>query len=320
MGTAYYKSLLTKQEQSAYDMIVHALRRYESRIRLPMIPLDSANRAFSAVRLDHAELFFMDNGVVFHSSILHTEIDISYTYPLLEAGKLLEQMNRIANEVASRCQGMDAQRIASYLHNFLVERITYSECNNRRNEAHNIVGALINHSCVCEGYAKAYKFLCDKAGVPCMVVTGTAAGSNGFHESHAWNIVKIGQDCCHVDVTFDEYVDRAYCSQSHLFLSTDEVLVGHTIAPEFSVPNCPRSHLPLVRVNGVDGFMNAVRQDQHNKPSYSEYVLPSYVDPKAFTDAIAHEFSIFDLLLSSRIRGFFYSDCPKVNVIGVKWR
>lgn len=320
MGTAYYKSLLTKQEQSAYDTIVRALRRYESRIRLPVIPLDSANRAFSAVRLDHAELFFLDNGAVFRSSILHTEIDISYTYPLQEAGKLLGQMNHIANEVASRVRGTDDHRIAAYLHNYLVERITYSEGINRRNEAHNIVGALINHSCVCEGYAKAYKFLCDKAGVPCMVVTGTAAGSNGIHEGHAWNIVRIGQDCCHVDVTFDEYVDHAYCSQSHLFLSTDEVLVGHTIAPEFSVPHCPRSHLPLVRVNGVDGFMNAVRQDQHKNLGYSEYVLPSYVNPKAFTAAIAHEFSIFDLLLNSRIRGFFYSDCPKVNVIGVKWR
>ena len=320
MGTTYYKSLLTKQEQSAYDTILRALRRYESRISLPVIPLESANRAFSAVRLDHAELFFLDNNITLRSSILFTEIGISFTYPLQEAGKLLGQMNRIANEVASKVRGMDNRQIATYLHNYLVERITYSEGNDRRNEAHSIVGALINHSCVCEGYAKAYKFLCDKTGVPCMVVTGTAAGSNGIYEGHAWNIVRIGQDCCHVDVTFDEYVDRAYCSQSHLFLSTAEVLVGHTITPEFSVPQCPRSHLPLVRVRGVDGFMNAVRQDQHKNLGYSEYVLPSYVDPKAFTEAITHEFSIFDLLLSSRIRGFFYSDCPKVNVIGVKWR
>lgn len=320
MGTAYYKSLLNKQEQSAYDTIVCALQRYESKIRLPMIPLDSAKRAFSAARLDRPELFFLDNGATFRSSILHTEIDVCFTYSLQESRKLLGQLNRIANEVASKVRGMDNQRAATYLHNYLVERTTYSENKNRRNEAHNIVGALLNHSCVCEGYAKAYKYLCDKAGVPCMVVTGTAVGSNGIREAHAWNIVKIGPDCCHVDVTFDEYVDQAYCSQSHLFLSTSEILVGHTIAPEFPVPHCPRSHLPLVRVNGVEGFMNALRQDQQKKLCYSEYVLSSYVDPKAFTEKITHEFSIFDLLLSSRIKGYFYSNCPKVNVIGVKWR
>lgn len=320
MGTAYYRSLLNAQEQTAYDTIVHSFRRFKSKVKIPAMSADSADRAYTAVRLDNPELFFLDNHFTFRMSMLYTVIEVNFLYSLPEAAKLLDRMKRIAGEVVSKIRGMQDHQIAAYLHDYLVERITYSGSNNQRNEAHSIVGALIHHSCVCEGYAKAYKFLCDRAGVPCMVVTGTAAGSDGHYEGHAWNIVKIGSDCCHVDVTFDEYVERTYCSRAHLFLSTDEILVAHRISPVFPVPNSPRSHLPLVRVKSVEGLMEALRQDQHKKLGYSEYVLPSYVEPQKFTAEVAQKFSLPDLLLVGKIRGYFYSDCQKVNVIGVKWR
>ena len=60
-------------------------------------------------------------------------------------------------------------------------------------------GALVEGSAICEGYAKAFKLLCNRAGIACEIVGGTVNG-----EAHMWNYVQIGGDYYLVDATFDD--------------------------------------------------------------------------------------------------------------------
>ncbi len=53
---------------------------------------------------------------------------------------------------------------------------------------------------VCEGYAKAFQYLCDLGGVDCYTVTGKMSGGTGAG-SHMWNIVRLGEISYLVDVT-----------------------------------------------------------------------------------------------------------------------
>ena len=57
---------------------------------------------------------------------------------------------------------------------------------------------------VCEGYSKAFKYLCDLSAftddITCSLVTGTMAGGTGAG-NHMWNIVAIGSSNYLVDVT-----------------------------------------------------------------------------------------------------------------------
>ncbi|MDE7194875.1 MAG: Ig-like domain-containing protein, partial [Oscillospiraceae bacterium] len=53
---------------------------------------------------------------------------------------------------------------------------------------------------VCEGYAKAFQYLCDLGGVDCYTVTGTMSGGTGAG-GHMWNIVRLGEISYLVDVT-----------------------------------------------------------------------------------------------------------------------
>ena len=59
---------------------------------------------------------------------------------------------------------------------------------------------------VCEGYSKAFKYLCDlsslESGVECLLVTGYMATSNGGGGGHMWNIMKMDDGKSYlVDVT-----------------------------------------------------------------------------------------------------------------------
>jgi hypothetical protein len=67
-----------------------------------------------------------------------------------------------------------------------------------QNSAATAYGALVNGLAVGEGYAMAYKALCDELGLDleCDVVLGTLNG-----KQHAWNIVKLEDYYYHIDVS-----------------------------------------------------------------------------------------------------------------------
>lgn len=59
---------------------------------------------------------------------------------------------------------------------------------------------------VCEGYSRAFKVLCDKLGIPCILAVGNAIGALGEEpESHMWNEVKMTDGYWYaVDVTWND--------------------------------------------------------------------------------------------------------------------
>ena len=73
--------------------------------------------------------------------------------------------------------------------------------------AHDAAGALLDGRAVCDGYAKAFKLLCDAYDIPCLIVPGTAT-QNGKSEPHAWNYVQMENgEWYAVDVTWDDHED-----------------------------------------------------------------------------------------------------------------
>ena len=65
-------------------------------------------------------------------------------------------------------------------------------------DSHNIVGVLIDHVAVCEGYAKTMQLLLNKSGIKNVYIVGTSRG-----EGHAWNKVKLGGNYYNLDSTWD---------------------------------------------------------------------------------------------------------------------
>ncbi len=72
-------------------------------------------------------------------------------------------------------------------------------------------GALVDRRSVCEGYAEAFKLLCDKAKIQCVLVAGMAhADSNKEREAHMWAYVRMDDGKWYaVDVTWNDAGDRA---------------------------------------------------------------------------------------------------------------
>jgi len=81
---------------------------------------------------------------------------------------------------------------------------------------------------VCEGYARSYKALMDKLGVPCVIVQGEGYSNPeiGIGEAHAWNYVQIDEKWYAVDPTWNDTTGK---KDSYLFLGSADITADHSV-------------------------------------------------------------------------------------------
>lgn len=113
-----------------------------------------------------------------------------------------QTLEAIRSNVVANATGSDYEK-AKQVHDALVDEISYDETLSRTH-THDIYGALVEKSVVCEGYAKAYKYLLDGLGIPCVLVSGQGTNSKGETEEHIWNYVFLEGKWYAVDVTWDD--------------------------------------------------------------------------------------------------------------------
>lgn len=150
---------------------------------------------------DHPELFYIDFNRV---SVMFAPFTSVVSMKMLYPKDRCEHMKRDIADVISKVERLCAasKDKEKTVHDYLVQNVSYST-DLYASDAHSIKGALLDGAAVCEGYARAFKLLCDAVELPCILINGTATDSNGNTEKHAWNIIRKNKANYHVDVTWD---------------------------------------------------------------------------------------------------------------------
>ncbi|MBQ8514374.1 MAG: hypothetical protein IJ496_03155 [Ruminococcus sp.] len=68
--------------------------------------------------------------------------------------------------------------------------------------AHGLAGVLYDTNAVCEGYAKTFKILCDREGIPCLTILGNYDAET--LTAHMWNYVYLDGAWYACDPTWDD--------------------------------------------------------------------------------------------------------------------
>jgi hypothetical protein len=88
-------------------------------------------------------------------------------------------------------------------HDIIIRAIDYSYNASGQPEqsvwAHSVAGVFTGQGAVCEGYAKCFEYLLNKAGIPNIYILGT-----GAKEAHAWNAVELSGQWYLCDITWDD--------------------------------------------------------------------------------------------------------------------
>ena len=210
---------------------------------------NSFQLAINAISFDHPEIFYIDISKLYLLTKITTKL-WTVTYDVQIGGN--NGQNYLNSTFANESQVNQAiyqiekekQIIKSGLssniegkirgvHDYLITNLEYDSTVSKDN-IYNLYGALINKSTVCEGYARAFKYLMDDMGIPCIIVCGDAINSEGQIESHAWNYVKIDENWYAIDVTWDDpvIIGNGYVSKDvnykYYLKGSNEFFKNHT--------------------------------------------------------------------------------------------
>ena len=176
------------------------------------IPNGERNAVFSALINYNPQFFYLSSS---YSSTYTISTNMLYSFTFNYKSEFTSEhvaqfQGRVIEIMADINSSWSAEQRALYLHDKLVTEVTYSAVGQYKYDAYN---ALVNGDAVCQGYALAYQYLMNHAGVECDIVT-----SDGIN--HAWNTVYINGVRYFVDCTWDDPTNMylAYCGHDNFLV------------------------------------------------------------------------------------------------------
>lgn len=94
---------------------------------------------------------------------------------------------------------------------------------------------------VCQAYAEAFQLFMDKLNIKCLFVSGEA-GYGADVGGHAWNMVKLGGNYYHIDVTWNDgdYVNPISRTYGYFLLSDDQISELYHSWDRKAYPKCKK--------------------------------------------------------------------------------
>lgn len=204
----YFYSTLNYSEKLYYQRMFESAERFEDEVDTEGLDISKVDtyKVVCALRYDNPQFFYLSNS---------TSYDMER--PPVAAKKTQKQLEAAADKVVSKAlQYSDIKERAKYIHDAIKDMTAYSAWGDETNGRAD--GPLLWGSARCEGYGHAFAYLCQRAGIDAVCVTGF--GATG---SHLWNSIRIGNEWYHVDVTFDENFGYEYFCVDDAYIKLDHV-------------------------------------------------------------------------------------------------
>ena len=196
--TRYAYNTLTDDEKALYDAIVGAATSMNFKIRgTDNVSLEKWAKVYGMVYNQEPQIFW-----------LHPKLKVGKLYfSESDAAKIAEMQKKI-DAVADKLVDEASKMSSTYeklkhFHDYLVYNSTFELAEDAYNQSiYNAFsgGTSTQGNIQCAGYARAMQYLCDKAGIDCMVITG----ENETGSTHAWNKVKVEGEWYNLDTTWDD--------------------------------------------------------------------------------------------------------------------
>lgn len=195
----YGYSTLTAEEKKLYDDIVDGVENLRYKICAEdAYSIEEWTKIYGMVYNQEPRLFYMGG-----------KVKVGKLFYTTKSQDVINQMQKDIDAVADKLVNEAAGKSSTFeklkvFHDYLVlnSSFEFSETSQDYNTSiYNAFGSGEPQGNIqCNGYAKAMQYLCDKAGIVSMVITGESAEG----ASHAWNIVDVDGKWYNLDCTWDD--------------------------------------------------------------------------------------------------------------------
>lgn len=230
----YYK-LLGQQQRTVYQRMFDALSNDQTEFNVKDLNLSDNEyiEVMEIFRLDNPQFFTVSyNGSLFGDPQTRkaTKIKLERTRQLNEIP--FDEFKEKVQSVLAEAKTIDNHydRI-KYIHDLIINETVYVD-----SEEYPYIskadGPLVYGEALCEGYSAAFMYIAQSLGYECICVYGTAVNSHGESSDHMWNMIKIGEEWYHIDVTWDDPVSsdgNPKLRHKYFLISEEAISENHTI-------------------------------------------------------------------------------------------
>lgn len=254
----YYYNLLSDDEQELYLYVYSSYIIFENTVDLSSqfssMSSETVHKVHRYVILDNPEIFWIgeestvsyvdtDQGQVLKS--LNAVINYSEEEIEIYKASLDNVMLEVFNYIGDASNNYEkALKVYEYIilsceYDFESAEIktSGSESTMESVESGTVIGALINNTAVCSGYAKAFDYILNYLGIECFSVVGEVDSVG-----HEWSMLYLAGEYYNVDCTWGdaivEGVDENYIIYDYFCLTTQMISTTHTESEDILYPEC----------------------------------------------------------------------------------
>ncbi len=234
----YYLERLGKAEAAVYRALLAGLLRCEKQIACRGCTARQIQSIYRFLKMDVPELFFVKAIRVRYPAAkpLRCTVIPEYRFTAAQARDTLLCMARSCEGLVAKHRHSSDFQKEKAIHDHIAATVRYRDAD--APYSHEAPGALLFRIGVCEGIAKAFKYLADRLGLRCIVAFGAADGQAG-EIAHAWNVVCVGGAFYHLDATFDATLSGSCIRYDYFNLSDADIRATHRW--DDALPPCPRT-------------------------------------------------------------------------------
>lgn len=242
-----YQTLKVMEEKVLYQEIAEILGCMQTEREISARAEEQISRVFACVMADHPEFFYVDGyrTQIYRIRDKVQKITFSGTYTLSadEAEQKAVLMDQIAGQwILQMPAGLDDYGKVKYLYETVISAAEYDI---DAPQGQNMQSVFLYGKSVCQGYTRAFQYLCQLAGIPCISVSGTVNG-----QPHAWAMVCTDADWYHVDPTWGDAAfalgvtqepaatSLAAVNYDYLCVSDAQIADTHLISDAIEWPVC----------------------------------------------------------------------------------
>ncbi len=195
----YGYNTLNDKEKELYNMIVEGMENLRYKIcEEDAYTLEEWAKIYGMVYMQEPRFFYMNS-----------KVKVGKLFCLTKDADAINEMQKSIDAVADKLVAEANGKSSTFeklkvFHDYLALNSTFELKGGTSSYNATIYNAFgsgeAQGNIQCAGYAKAIQYLCDKAGITCMVVTGETAEG----QSHAWNVVDVDGKWYNFDVTWDD--------------------------------------------------------------------------------------------------------------------
>lgn len=236
-----YNTLSDKQK-AAYELILDGALKNKSSISLRElnITVSDLKKAFWACDYDNPKLLNIDSGYGYtYSGSRIYSIEIQYGKTASQTATALANVEAKTADIIARAKKLpsDYDRVKLF-HDWIINNTVYTLTGSKYISETD--GPILYGKALCEGYSRAFEYLCQSVGIECVCISGEGNGGG-----HMWNMVKVDGEWYHIDVTWDDPITTTgeqVLRYNYFLVSDAKIKENHTISNNFEVPTAPNTY------------------------------------------------------------------------------